>query len=229
MAASTLSRHLASISHSSIHLRSKLPIHASNAKYFSIHPTPQSSNNHKPFSTSTQQSPDAEVQVPPPPSWSISELRLLSSSSYESDKLSSSELSTLARRCLIDIRRLTPERREQLKLDVGGVMRCASVLLDVKNLTHIQHDSSGGCKEDVHVLSDVDVYDAPRGLIKIPIRRDDVDHCKLNICHDAVRDEEDGCEQQVGESRAVLGGETVKAKMVEAGGEKYFSVVTKRE
>jgi hypothetical protein len=143
------------------------------------------------------------VVVPPPPSWSISELRLISGND-DADQLSEEELSTLARRCLIDVRRLSPERREQLRKDVAGIMRCASVLLDVKDMD-----------DELKDLSDVDIYDAPRGLTKIPIRRDDY--------------KESSDWDEAGESRAVMQSESVNARLVDVKGEKFFSVVTKRE
>ena len=180
--------------------------------------------NHVTSNTRPQTTQSTTVQVPPPPSWSISELRLLSTGDTV-DKLSPQELDTLARRCLIDVRRLSPERREQLRIDVAGVMRCASVLLDVNNATDMM---GSDCEKKEEKLSDVDVYDAPRGLGKMPIRRDapaaDCSGSKgsMKFANDIVWEE-------AGESRAVLNSESVQSKLVKDGGDKYFSVVTKRE
>lgn len=97
-------------------------------------------------------------------------------------------------------------------------MRCASVLVHVKNLNDTQ-DCSGD--REKYLLTDADVYDRVRGLTKIPIRRD--------VLVAADKRSDATCWEQGEESRAVLAGETVEGKMVEFGGEKYFSVVTKRE
>ena len=158
------------------------------------------------------------VQVPPPPSWSISELRLISGED-DANQLSEEELVVLARRCLIDVRRLSEERREQLRIDVAGIMRCASVLLDVKDLT-----MDSDCSETTsRQLSDVDIYDAHRCLTKIPVRRD----TKSNEANGAPDTEDDW--DQTGEAQAILQSESVQSRMVKVGGEKFFSVVTKRE
>ena len=170
------------------------------------------------FSHNTANAPNS-IPVPPPPTWSISELRLISGED-ETDKLSEEELATLARRCLIDVRRLSPERREQLRIDVAGIMRCASVLLDVKDLD-VEYDGS-----TTEALTEEDIYDAPRGLTKIPIRRDErIDHDS----GDAQSDTDAHTWNDDGESRAVLQSDSVRKKMIEVGGGKFFSVVTKRE
>ncbi|KAL9181320.1 hypothetical protein ACHAXT_010125 [Thalassiosira profunda] len=156
--------------------------------------------NHRPISTTDDDS--NSVQVPPPPSWSVSDLRLTSA---DDEKISEEELATLARRCLIDVRRLSPERRERLRSHVAGIVRCASVLLDARNL------------EAGEQLTDEEIYDAPRGLGKLPIRRDDDLEGDDDWAHDA------------GEANAVMQSESVKSKMVTSeDGESFFSVVTTR-
>jgi hypothetical protein len=165
--------------------------------------------NHRITSTTNTRSnhtTKAPVLVPPPPSWSVNDLRLTASTD---DIISKEELATLARRCLIDVRLLSEERRDQLRKDVAGIMRCASVLLDAKMVDG----------EAANELSDVEVYDAPRGLTKMPLRRD-MDKCKERRGEDW---------EQAGESSAVMQSDNVQAKLVEVGGKKFFSVVTKRE
>ena len=174
----------------------------------------QTSTSSETDTTATALNPPNSIQVPPEPSWSVNELRLTSNN--EDDKISEQELATLARRCLIDIRRLSPERREKLQIHVGGIMRCASVLLDSRHLdieNNNNQDEDGG--DD---LSDEEVYDAPRGLKKIPIRREsDVDG------------EDDWSLRGSGESQAVMQSKSVLSKMIKSdGGESFFSVVTKR-
>ena len=96
------------------------------------------------------------VQVPPAPAWSVRDLRLDPSFPSSHDKISNEELTVLARRCLIDVSRLSTERRDRLRTDIAGVMRCASVLLESKS--------------DTSELTDAAIYDSPRGLSKTPVR-----------------------------------------------------------
>ncbi|KAL7468792.1 hypothetical protein ACHAXS_009025 [Conticribra weissflogii] len=145
------------------------------------------------------------VLVPPPTSWSVRDLRLTSSTADGTPQtISEEELDTLARRCLIDVRRLSSGRRDRLRKDIAGIMRCASVLLDATSLHNHENNK----------MTDVDIYDAPRGLGKLPIRRDDDGNGD-----DWVRDS--------GESRAVMKGESVKRKLIEKDGDLFFSVMTK--
>ena len=156
------------------------------------------------------------IQVPPPPSWSVSELRLSSTDDTKPDKISEEELATLARRCLIDVRRLSPDRRDQLRVDIAGIMRCASVMLDSKKLG-IDGDNNVDASLD-NTLTDQEVYDDPRGLGRMPLRRNSLeteqrDEWKLNGSR---------------ESKAIMKMNSIKSKMVVDNDEGYFSVVTKR-
>ena len=166
-------------------------------------------NHYATTSAGNQDKSNSQVLVPPPPSWSINDLRLTMSPN-DIDQLSHQDLATLARRCLIDIRRLSVERREQLRIDVAGVMQCASVLLDA----NISYSEGAAMK-----LSDEVVYDAPRGLTKIPIERETTD---IN------QEDQDGW-KQVGESRAVMQSQNVRSKTVSVGEDRYFYAVTKRD
>ena len=105
-------------------------------------------------------------------------------------------------------------------------MRCASVLLDAQNLDLGTDNNHGRSR-----LTDAEVYDDPRGLGKLPIRRD------FDIKSDSGGDnEKNGKEVLHGddwrlhdsdESIAIMRGESVKRKMLEKDGEMFFSVVTK--
>ncbi|KAL3796523.1 hypothetical protein ACHAW5_004425 [Stephanodiscus triporus] len=158
--------------------------------------------------------PPPAVRVPPTPSWSVRDLRLTSIDDDDDDcKVSEEELATLARRCLIDVRRLSPERRDELRVHVAGIMRCASVLLRSKTLRVDEGDNGLDGRDD---LTDEEVYDAPRGLTKMPIRIE--------------RDGEmgDWALNDSGESKAIIRGEGVRSKMVKSDdNEMFFSVVTK--
>ena len=144
------------------------------------------------------------MKVPPTPSWSVRDLRLTSIDDDDDCKISEEELATLARRCLIDVRRLSPERRDKLRVHVAGIMRCASVLLESKALR------VEGCENE-------EMYDAPRGLTKMPIRRE----------RDAELDDWELSDSR--ESKKIMRSESVRSKMVKSDdNEMYFSVVTKR-
>lgn len=166
-------------------------------------------------SDSSQDAQPNAIQVPPPPSWSVSELRLNSTDGTKPDKISEEELATLARRCLIDVRRLSPARRDQLRVDIAGIMRCASVLLDSKKLGI---DGDNNLAGPDNTLTDQEVYDNPRGLGRMPLRR-------------SKSDNDHGDEWQLNgskESKAIMNMNSVKSKMVVDNNEGFFSVVTKR-
>ena len=175
-----------------------------------------SKNNHQSLQNNNDDATTTAVQVPPPPSWSVSELRL---STTEDDKISNEELATLARRCLIDVRRLSPERRDKLRVHVGGIMKCASVLLDSTNyLDHVGDKNNRDCNPS-DILTDEKVYDAPRGLSKIPIRNDRGNN---NEDGDWTINDSD-------ESKAIFQNKSVQSKMVKSDDnddEMFFSVVT---
>ncbi|KAL7528580.1 hypothetical protein ACHAWF_002616 [Thalassiosira exigua] len=150
--------------------------------------------------------PPPAISVPPPPSWSVRDLRLAPSSD---DRISEEELATLARRCLIDVRRLSSERRDRLRVHVAGIVRCASVLLDAKDL------SVGEGKDGEVDLTDEEIYDAPRGLGSAPLR--------------SAEDGDDWSTRDAAEARAVMRSEGVRSKTVTSeDGETLFSVITKR-
>lgn len=189
--------------------------------------------------------PPCAVQVPPPPSWSVRDLRLSPSDNDGDDvgggKISEEELATLARRCLIDIRRLSPERRDNLRIHVAGIMRCASVLLESKELLRRrgEEDAVGGImmmndcdgREKMNQLADEEIYDAPRGLTKMPIRGGGRRSTKG--VGDDIDEDDDDLEQWTlydsKESKAIMQNDSVRSKMVKtADGETLFSVITKR-
>jgi len=99
-------------------------------------------------------------------------------------------------------------------------MRCASVLLDSRNLdvndihtdnSSIQNDNRNGSSgSDDKILSDEDIYDTPRGLTKIPIRDDTKNDWKNDY----------------NESKAIFQKESVKSKMIKTKDGEFFSVTT---
>jgi len=177
--------------------------------------------------TSLEDYTTCAVQVPPPQSWSVRDLRLSSPTDQDDDddvsdcgKISEDELATLARRCLIDVRQLSSERRDKLRIHVAGIMRCASVLLESNELSRVRNQ-----------LTDEEVYDVPRGLTKMPIREGGRRSTKGVVGDDNI--DGDDLEQWTlydsKESKAVMQNDSVRSKMVQtAGGETFFSVITKR-
>jgi hypothetical protein len=97
-------------------------------------------------------------------------------------------------------------------------MRCASVLLESNELSR-----------EVNQLTDEDVYDVPRGLTKMPIREGG--RRSRTVGDDNI--DEDDLDQWTmydsKESKAIMQNDSVRSKMVQtAGGETFFSVITKR-
>lgn len=192
--------------------------------------------------TSSEVYPSCAVQVPPPPSWSVRDLRLSHSDNDNDDgggKISEEELATLARRCLIDVRQLSSERRDNLRMHVAGIMRCASVLLESKELLRRTGEDAvdgimiNACdgREKTNQLTDEEVYDAPRGLTKMPIRGGGRRSTK-GVGDDIDEDEDDYLEQWTlcdsKESKAIMKNDSVRSKMVKtADGETFFSVIIK--
>lgn len=112
-------------------------------------------------------------------------------------------------------------------------MRCASVLLESKHLNvmqdgrRVEDDSNDDDHDDDgnHVVSsrcsnltDEEIYDAPRGLTRMPIRRG------------TAQDEDDWTVYDSKESAAIMQSESsVRSKMIKSDdGEMFFSIITKR-
>ena len=98
-------------------------------------------------------------------------------------------------------------------------MKCASVLLDSTNyLDHVGDKNNRDCNPS-DILTDEKVYDAPRGLSKIPIRNDRGDNSE----------DDDWTINDSDESKAIFQNKSVQSKMVKSDDnddEMFFSVVT---
>ena len=92
----------------------------------------------------------------PPPTWSVKSLQLDESHNLVSEEL----LTKLSRRALIDLKRLDPDRRQELRQDLGNMLH----LID-----QVQQNASNLDDED---LTDVDLYDKSRGVTEILLRSD---------------------------------------------------------
>jgi len=101
-------------------------------------------------------------------------------------------------------------------------MRCASVLLDSRNLDIEGKSNNDDDDGRVHQLTDEEVYDVPRALTKVPVRRENTSEENDKVDDWVLNDSR--------ESNAVLQSEGVQSKMVKSvgGRESFFSVVTKR-
>ena len=82
-------------------------------------------------------------------------------------------------------------------------MKCASVLLDSRNLDHVDEKNDREYSPS-DILADEKVYDAPRGLSKIPIRNDRGDNSE----------DDDWTINDSDESKAIFQNKSVQSKMV---------------
>lgn len=99
-------------------------------------------------------------------------------------------------------------------------MRCASVLLESKEL----NSSKDGCNDDddendlgMSTLTDEEVYDAPRGLTRMALRREKEEDESTWSMYDSK------------ESMAIMKSQSVRSKMIKSDdNDMFFAVVTKR-
>lgn len=102
----------------------------------------------------------------PSPTWSIKDLNLTrNNENDESNIISDEELSILSKRCLIDTASMDETERHRLKVELGNMMRCISMV------TTFEFD--GGL--DKEALEEL-MYDVPRGFSSkrsCPVRMDD--------------------------------------------------------
>jgi hypothetical protein len=101
---------------------------------------------------------------------------------------------------------------------VGGIMRCASVLLESRHLNSTKDGRD--VDDDVcqsNGLTDEEVYDSPRGLTKMPIRSEN-------------EDDNDWKMYDSKETKAIMQNRSVRSKMIKSdNGDLYFTVVTNRK
>ena len=157
----------------------------------------------------------------PDPSWSFGDLRLSSESDVAIEVPSSvtdTELHRLARRCLIDVRVLPPQDREDLKRGLSDILKCLSVVCDDEN-SEVGVSSSDR-------LSAEDLYDVPRrggGFPDgAPLRDDHYSPESRSDCGDAWFEGGDS-----DEARAVMSSVRDR-KMINRDNQWYFSAETQR-
>ena len=96
-------------------------------------------------------------------------------------------------------------------------MRCASVLLESRHLNSRKDicDNEDVCQSNG--LTDEEVYDAPRGLTKMPIRSENEADNDWKMC-------------DFKETKAIMQSHSVRSKMIKSdNGDMYFSVVTNQK
>jgi hypothetical protein len=114
----------------------------------------------------------------PPPTWSLKDLSLTKSDTSTSNNsnnkhgeekiISDGELQTLSERCLIDISTMGEDEHNNLKVELGNIMRCISLVtsFDPPNIHKLENQEE---KEEM-------MYDVPRGFSSsrsCPLRNDD--------------------------------------------------------
>lgn len=112
----------------------------------------------------------------PSPTWSIKELNLTSSNDHDNNDngnsniiISDEELERLSKRCLISTSYMDEDERRKLKIELGNMMRCISMVTSFefgKDLSQEELEER--------------MYDVPRGFLfsstrSSPLRKDDTD------------------------------------------------------
>jgi len=138
----------------------------------------------------------------PEPTWSLNDLNLTSKSNQPI--MNDKELDTLAQRCLLDVQSLSQEERHELKLELGNIMRCISLV----------------CETTLVASTEEDLYDLPRGFDErsCPVRGEEME---LNSWSEGVKKESEHV-------MVNLEHKTVRMKNEYGQDETFFSVMTKK-
>jgi len=91
--------------------------------------------------------------------WSLRDLNLKSQKSSQQQKIiEDEELDTLAQRCLLDVQNLSNDQRNELKLELGNMMRCISLVCETSATRTLADEE--------------EMYDLPRGFCErsTPVR-----------------------------------------------------------
>ena len=136
----------------------------------------------------------------PKPTWSINELNLQSKS--DRPTITDDELDVLAHRCLIDVKNLSDEKRMKLKLELGNIMRCISLV----------------CESNLPERSEEEKYDLPRGFdSKSCFLRDEEE--ELRAWKNRVQGESEWLLKKLDHKTVQIESETGSVKT-------YFSIIT---
>ena len=143
----------------------------------------------------------------PPPTWSMNDLHLEATkhTAGEIPTIQDEELDILAQRCLLDVQRLSEQERTELKVELGKIMQCISLV----------------CETNGASVTEVEMYDLPRGFDErsCPTRNE---AAELNAWKkDGVKEDANYILQQLKEK-------TVRVRTNESGDEEtYFSIIAK--
>lgn len=141
------------------------------------------------------------IQIPPPPSWSIAELRLSEHQSSTNHVVTYDELEILARRSVIDLKYYKKVYGDNglnsLRRGVENMIRCLSVVTELM-------------ATEKAVVTAAEMYDLPKGVYA-PLRTDYSPSQLINF-------------DEVKAGRLM---HSVSHKLVEVNGQKYFHVERK--
>lgn len=139
----------------------------------------------------------------PAPTWSVEELNLNSSKNSSINVIQDDELNLLSQRCLIDLDQFSDEERQDLKNELGKMMKCISLV----------------CETDTKELSEKEIYDVPRGFDKryCPVRTKE---SELNAWSNGVKEESRDIIERLGDKTFVQANEDGEDEV-------FFSIVTR--
>ncbi|GFH45164.1 hypothetical protein CTEN210_01638 [Chaetoceros tenuissimus] len=139
----------------------------------------------------------------PAPTWSVEELNLNSSKNSSINVIQDDELNLLSQRCLIDLNHFSDEERQDLKNDLGKMMKCISLV----------------CETDTKELSEEEIYDVPRGFDETycPVRDKE---SELNAWSNGLKEESRDIIERLGDKTFIQANEDGEEEI-------FFSIVTK--
>lgn len=82
------------------------------------------------------------------------------------------ELETLANRCLIDLQHMTVGEKDQLRIEVGNIMKCISLVSEPSSNT--LRETAAGRLGTKNSCTEEEMYDLPRGFMELncPVRNE---------------------------------------------------------
>ena len=133
------------------------------------------------------------------------------------------ELDILAQRCMIDVQQLSEQERSELRVEVGKIMKCISLVCDA-NIAIESSSSSSSSSVSSSFLTEEEMYDSPRGFRErsCPVRNE-ISELNAWTKDDGVRDDARYVLQQLEKN-----GKTLRVKTSESAAEEtFFSIITK--
>jgi Asp-tRNA(Asn)/Glu-tRNA(Gln) amidotransferase C subunit len=159
--------------------------------------------------TTTTTAPKSEYPHLPEPTWSVQQLQLKSLT-----LISEEELQKLSRRSLLLFSK-TQLESSTLRQDLSNMMHMINQLQSFQNEKDTDQQGALLPLE----LSDVEIYDAVRGVTSAPLRSSD-----------RVDGDEDDTQQQQQQQHQQVWDKLLRPKMIrKGGGHEFFSIVTSRD